>query len=129
MKRMLKRMIGVSALAALAYALWRAFDRAQASSTVTWEPKPFPFPPEPRRSAPEPAVEPEPPVEPEPTVESSVWIEPDDGACPVSHPVKVKVASGIFHVPGGMNYTRTKADRCYADPDAAEADGFRPAKR
>jgi hypothetical protein len=43
--------------------------------------------------------------------------------------VKAKLASGIFHVPGGANYDRTNADRCYASPEAAESDGLRPAKR
>lgn len=57
------------------------------------------------------------------------WLEPVDGACPVSHPVKVKTSSGIFHVPGGANYERTSPDRCYTDAAAAEADGYRAAKR
>jgi micrococcal nuclease len=57
------------------------------------------------------------------------WVEPDSsGACPLTHPVKVG-ASGIFHVPGGSSYERTKAARCYASPTAAEADGYRAAKR
>ena len=47
----------------------------------------------------------------------------------MSHPVKAKLASGIFHEPGGANYARTHADRCYASGEAAEADGLRPAKR
>jgi hypothetical protein len=42
--------------------------------------------------------------------------------------VKAKLASGIFHVPGGANYARTRADRCYASTEAAEADGLRPSK-
>jgi hypothetical protein len=42
--------------------------------------------------------------------------------------VKAKLASGIFHVPGGANYARTVADRCYLSPEAAEADGLRPSK-
>ena len=46
-----------------------------------------------------------------------------------THPVKAKLASGIYHVPGGGNYDRTKPDRCYVDADAAEADGLRAAKR
>jgi micrococcal nuclease len=42
----------------------------------------------------------------------------------------VKVASsGIYHVPGGQFYERTTAERCYADPQAAEADGYRAARR
>ena len=44
-------------------------------------------------------------------------------------PVKAKLASGIYHVPGGGNYDRTKPDRCYVDAEAAEADGLRAAKR
>jgi len=63
---------------------------------------------------------------PRPTRASSPAIEPDaDGTCPVSHPVKAKLASGIYHEPGGGNYERTKADRCYVDAAAAEADGLR----
>jgi hypothetical protein len=57
------------------------------------------------------------------------WVEPDaDGECPATHPIKAKMTSGIYHLPGGANYTRTKADRCYADAAAAEADGLRPSK-
>jgi hypothetical protein len=63
------------------------------------------------------------------TTETAAWVEPDDGACPATHPVKVKLASGIFHVPGGLAYDRTAPDRCYRDAAAAEADGFRPSKR
>jgi len=43
--------------------------------------------------------------------------------------VKAKLGSGIYHVPGGGNYDRTHADRCYANAEAAEADGLRAAKR
>jgi hypothetical protein len=60
---------------------------------------------------------------------SDSWVEPVDGACPVSHPVKAKMSSRIFHVEGGLNYARTKPDRCYRDPAAAEADGLRKAAR
>ncbi|MCZ7536879.1 MAG: hypothetical protein M5T61_13910 [Acidimicrobiia bacterium] len=56
-------------------------------------------------------------------------MDPIDGTCPASHPVKAKLSSGIFHVPGGSSYERTKPDRCYVDADSAEADGLRPAKR
>lgn len=52
----------------------------------------------------------------------------DDGSCPASYPIKAKLTSGIYHAPGGLNYERTKADRCYADGDAAEADGLRASK-
>ena len=57
------------------------------------------------------------------------WVEPSGDVCPTSHPVKAKLASKIFHVPGGLSYARTKPDRCYRDSGAAEADGLRPAKR
>jgi hypothetical protein len=60
---------------------------------------------------------------------ASSWVEPDDGSCPISHPVKAKLTSGIFHEPGGGNYERIRAERCYVDPDAAIADGLRAPKR
>jgi hypothetical protein len=57
------------------------------------------------------------------------WVSPDaDGSAPASHPIKAKENSGIFHVPGGRFYDRTKADRCYATAAAAEADGYRQSK-
>jgi micrococcal nuclease len=57
------------------------------------------------------------------------WVEPQGGVCPLSHPIKVKIASGIYHLPGMFNYTRTRPDRCYAVESAAKRDGFTPAKR
>ena len=58
------------------------------------------------------------------------WVEPDeDGGCPPGHPVKAKMSSKIFHLPGQLNYDRTTPDRCYVDAAAAEADGLRAAKR
>lgn len=61
--------------------------------------------------------------------EVAAWVDPTDGACPPTHPVKAKLSSKIFHVPGGLAYDRTTPDRCYRDASTAEADGFRPAKR
>jgi hypothetical protein len=52
----------------------------------------------------------------------------DDGSAPESHPIKVKLSSGIFHVPGGRFYDRTRPDRCYPTAAAAEADGYRRSK-
>ena len=52
-----------------------------------------------------------------------------DGVCPQSHPVKAKLSSKIFHLPGSRNYSRTQADRCYPDEASAQADGLRPALR
>ena len=64
--------------------------------------------------------------EPEAAAPADPWVMPlDGGSCPVSHPVKAKMASGIFHLPGMAMYARTRADRCYASADAAEADGLR----
>jgi hypothetical protein len=123
MKRSMKRLLGFGALAAVAYGAWRAYERRRVETGVTWDPQPFPFPPKPHvETAPAPRAEPE-------ATSATPWVEPDGAACPTTHPVKVKLSSGIFHVPGGMNYERTRADRCYANSEAAEADGFRPAKR
>ena len=63
--------------------------------------------------------------EPSPVRSPEPWVLPEDGACPVSHPVKAKVASGIFHLPGSTHYERTRPDRCYRDEAAAVADGLR----
>lgn len=60
---------------------------------------------------------------------TALWVTPTGDACPTSHPVKAKLASKIFHVPGMLNYGRTKPDRCYLDSSSAEADGLRAAKR
>ena len=57
------------------------------------------------------------------------WVGPEGGACPASHPVKAKLSSGVFHLPGMIYYDRTNPDRCYTDASAAEADGLRQAKR
>ncbi|CAN5515380.1 hypothetical protein BH20ACT2_BH20ACT2_05670 [soil metagenome] len=60
----------------------------------------------------------------------AAWVDPGTGgACPASHPVKAKLSSRIFHLPGMLNYDRTKADRCYLDAAAAEGDGLRASKR
>jgi hypothetical protein len=56
------------------------------------------------------------------------WVEPVDGSCPLSHPVKAKASSGIYHLPGSSVYERTRPERCYVDAAAAEADGYRAAK-
>jgi hypothetical protein len=58
-----------------------------------------------------------------------LWVAANDGVCPQSHPVKAKLSSKIFHLPGSRNYSRTQADRCYPDEASAQADGLRPALR
>nr|MBA3654095.1 nuclease [Actinomycetota bacterium] len=57
------------------------------------------------------------------------WVEPQGAVCPLSYPIKAKLASRIYHLPGMFNYTRTRPDRCYATETAAKRDGFTPAKR
>jgi hypothetical protein len=126
--RFLKRIFGLGMLAAAGYALWRAYERRRVDAGVAWEPQPFPYPPVPR---PEPRAEADPPTSggTSSSADSAAWVAPEAGACPATHPVKAKLASGIFHVPGGANYERTNADRCYLSVEAAESDGLRPAKR
>ena len=57
------------------------------------------------------------------------WVEPVEGACPVTHPVKGNTNSNIYHVTGGRFYDATVPERCYRDTAAAEADGMRASKR
>jgi hypothetical protein len=57
------------------------------------------------------------------------WVDPDGNVCPETHPVKGKLSSKIFQVPGNFAYGRTNPDRCYESAEAAAADGMRPAKR
>jgi hypothetical protein len=57
------------------------------------------------------------------------WVDPIDGACPLSHPIKGNANSGIYHRPGGQFYEQTIPERCYRDAEAAEADGMRASKR
>ena len=124
MRKGTKRLLGAGVVAGIAYAGWRAWKaRVPEPSEVSWDAAPFPFPPVPRPSAP---VMSEPPA----SNGAAAFVDPAaDGACPLTHPVKAKLASGIYHLPGGGNYERTKPDRCYASAEAAEEDGLRPAKR
>lgn len=140
MSKLLRRGFVLGALAGVAYAAWRFFGRhAPDTGGMTFEPQPFPGLPRPVPRAAEtnghhvdiPAA-----VSPEggPELDGQAtgiapWVEPIDDTCPASHPVKAKMASGIYHVDGGGSYARTKPDRCYLDAAAAEADGLRPPKR
>jgi hypothetical protein len=79
---------------------------------------------------PQPLRDDEPATEPGGAPEGEgAWVEASAGSCPTSHPVKGKLSSRIYHEPGMLNYDRTRADRCYLDGAAAEADGLRIAKR
>jgi hypothetical protein len=128
-------MFKLGLLAGIAYATWRWFEAQRAESDLRWEPQRPPYPPEPRAQNPSPPMSP--PASPvtvpapahEPAAAGDAWVQPVDGVCPATHPVKAKMSSGIFHVAGGLNYERTKPDRCYRDPAAAEADGLRRAVR
>ncbi len=129
--KLLRRGAVAGLLAGVALVVWRKLAaRTPQTDGMTFAPAPFPSPPRPvpRVAVPEPAGAGSPDPTPDPTAASN-WVEPDDGACPISHPVKAKIASGIFHVPGGLSYERTRADRCYVDASSAESDGLRPAKR
>ena len=125
MRKSVKRILGVGILGGAAYAAWKAWNARvpERPRGVEWETAPFPFPPVPRASNDRPAIGLAPPLP------VSAWVEPEaDGSCPETHPIKAKLSSGIYHVPGGANYSRTKPDRCYVDEAAASADGLRPSK-
>lgn len=156
MRKVVKRVVLAGAVAGVGWAGWRALRTpvpADHSSTLEWERAPFPFPPVPRPpttgeptgettgatapAAPPPRTHVPPEIEPGGGPETEALgeahvppsVEPNpDGTCPATHPVKGKLASGIFHVATGVSYARTKPDRCYVDAQAAEADGLRPAK-
>jgi len=100
-----------------AYALWRVVESSRALDDAE--------PAAPRGLAPRPVVAPA----PRPVPAAPAWVDPDGRSCPVTHPVKAKLRSGIFHVPGGASYERTIPDRCYADPTDAAADGLRVSRR
>jgi len=127
MRRWLKRLFGAGVVAGIAYAVWRVLDERSRASDLTWTAQPFPSPPRPEireREVDGGEAADAPPSQPA----SAPWVEPDGGACPATHPVKAKLASGIFHVPGGANYARTQPDRCYVSAEAAESDGLRQSK-
>ena len=85
-----------------------------------------PLEPDPVLSEPKPSTQ----VHADPEAPTPVaWVEPNGDVCPTTHPVKAKLSSKIFHLPGGQMYDRSKPDRCYRDAAAAEADGLRQAKR
>ncbi|HEX2065172.1 MAG TPA: hypothetical protein VHE80_12200 [Acidimicrobiales bacterium] len=92
-----------------------------------------PFGPPPSSEHPAGATPPDEPAEsatPEAYDESLPdWVEPVEGSCPSTHPVKVKLSSGLFHLPGMAAYNRTNPDRCYRDEESALQDGFTRAKR
>jgi len=68
-----------------------------------------------------PAAPPTPP-------DGATWVPAVEGECPIEYPIKANDNSGIYHVPGGRFYDRTRAERCYGRAADADADGYRPAK-
>lgn len=103
--------------AGLVWALRRPRELPEAMATA----QPMPQPAAPPRPAPS--------TPPSDASTEPTWVEPlEDGSCPLTHPVKLKGSSGIYHVEGQRNYERTIADRCYRAPADAEADGHRPSK-
>jgi hypothetical protein len=121
-KKAAKRTLGAGLVAGFVYGAFRAYRAraVKAVSETSWEAAPFPFPPIPRPASPSRAPA---------TNGAAPAADPVDGECPDSYPVKGKLSSGIYHVPGGLNSARTRPARCYVDSAAAESDGLRPAKR
>jgi hypothetical protein len=103
--------------------LWRR----RASTRVPQPPEPPQWPAFP---PPETAVdEPTGTTSADASTDAAGWVDGSSTAdAPDGFPVKAKASSGIYHVPGGRFYDRTKPDRWYASAEAAEADGYRPSK-
>src|SRR3954451_9754640 len=148
MLKLMRRGAVLGLLAGAAYAAYRFLAaRAPDTAGVTFQTSPVPSLPRPVPridAGPAAAAEAVAPESPEPPLVdgggatpipeamitgSTPWVDPIAGDCPVSHPVKAKLTSGIYHLPGGGNYDRTRAERCYVDADAAIADGLRAPKR
>lgn|SRR5581483_11303555 len=125
LRRSFRSGLRLGLLVGIALAVYRVLQARQAQPELqNRDPWPPVAPPEPvgvqeTAAAPTPAPSP-----------AQTWVEPGaDGSCPVSHPIKGKLSSKIFHLPGMFAYDRTNADRCYATEVAAEADGLHRAKR
>lgn len=110
----------LSAVGGATYAWWRDRQMADDLAPAEWPPL---TPDDTPRSA--PAAD----AEERATPAATTWMAPlDDGSCPDGYPIKANDKSGIFHVPGGRFYERTKPERCYASAEAALADGYRQSK-
>ncbi|HZQ26118.1 MAG TPA: hypothetical protein VFA94_00345, partial [Acidimicrobiales bacterium] len=64
-----------------------------------------------------------------PAAPPAAWVEPSGDVCPPTHPVKAKLSSRLYHLPGMLAYGRTRPDRCYSTEDAAVADGLTKSRR
>jgi hypothetical protein len=119
----LKRLFLLAMISGAAFAVWTALQRRNEIGMATPTPSAAPPPPPPVP----PPVPPPPPRPAPPDPPAGRWRQPVDGACPDGYLVKA-AKSGIYHVPGGRSYERTTPERCYANADDAEADGYRRAK-
>jgi hypothetical protein len=128
-RKLVRRVFRLGLLAGIGYAVWKYFEKQRSEPAVGWEAQPFPYPPQPRERAEEKAPASRPLAGDAQPGGAKGWVEPNGDTCPATHPVKAKLSSKIFHVPGGLSYDRTKPDRCYRDEAAAEADGLRKAAR
>jgi hypothetical protein len=136
MMRWLRRLLWLGVLAGGGFTAYRMWGKRQeqSASAPEWPP----LSPEPRATAAPskptatkaaatpPAAKPT-AAKPAATAQAR-WVPPVDGKCPDGYPLKANDNSRIFHVPGGRFYTRTVAERCYANAEDAIADGYRPAK-
>lgn len=151
-RRLFRRMFRLALVLGAAAAVYKVVQARRPSPALpesdAWPPTPRPVP-APPQAAPAATRRAEPVTEPggaktPPTPRASAakkapandvakaaapWVEAVDGECPPTHPVKAKLASKIYHLPGMLAYDRTRPDRCYRDGESAEADGLRKAKR
>jgi len=129
-----RRYVGFGFLLAIAAARYLLQQRTKS------DPAPTPWPSVPSapsaslEGTPNPVADPAGDTDPVEDVELEVdkgasWVEPCDGSCPESHPIKVKLRSKLFHRPGMAAYQRTNADRCYRSAEDAIQDGFRASSR
>lgn len=133
MRRLLRALSRLGLVAGVAAVVYKVIQRRaqpplDRAEPVAWPPIAVPEEPAPALAGnglTPPSDEAPAPAE----VPTHTWVPPDEDSCPASHPVKAKLASGVFHLPGMLHYDRTKPDRCYPDPASAEADGLRQAKR
>lgn len=142
----LRRSLWLVLIAAAGGAVWAwRRDAADAANPAPAEWPPLPTPAAPAAAVPAPAAEPadaasggaasivnalvDAPEARSSNATSGGWADPlPDGSGPDGYPIKANDNSGIFHVPGGRFYDRTKAERYYSDAAAAMADGYRQAK-
>jgi len=49
--------------------------------------------------------------------------------CPVGKPIKGNAQSGVYHVPRGQYYNKTKPERCFTTEQEAQKAGYRKSSR